>query len=147
MNKYTVVYVAHGRYDSVLDEPRTRVEYVQGNTLEEAIDAHIEHMKGWAIHDIIGEVVYLDGHVKQHDIGHGIGHAMGRTHTDVIITGINNSKIKFDKNREEILTKHLEETQEDDPHIACFSYPNCDEAPLGCIAVMGSDVEPYGNKD
>ena len=45
------------------------------------------------------------------------------------------------------LIKHLEETQEDDPHIACFSYPNCDEAPLGCIAVMGSDVEPYGNKD
>ena len=101
MNKYTVVYVAHGRYDSVLDEPTTRVEYVQGNTLEDVIDAHIKHMKGWAIHDIIGEVVYLDGHIKQHDIGHGVGHTMGHTHTDVIITGINNSKIKFDKNKKE----------------------------------------------
>ena len=40
-----------------------------------------------------------------------------------------------------------ESDTEDDPHIACFSYPNCDEAPLGCIAVMGSDVETYGNKD
>mgnify|MGYP001196039497 CR=1 FL=1 len=40
-----------------------------------------------------------------------------------------------------------ESDTEDDPHIACFSYPNCDEAPLGCIAVMGGDVEPYGNKD
>ena len=102
MNKYTVVYVANSRYDSVLDDPITRVEYVQGNTLEEVIDAHIKYMKGWAIHGIRGEVVYLDGHVKQHDIGHGVGHAMGHTHTDVIITEVNNSKIKFNEDGEAI---------------------------------------------
>ena len=102
MNKYTVVYVANGRYDSPLDEPTTRVEYIQGNTLDEAIDSHIKYMKGWAIRDIQGEVVYFAGHIKQVDIGHGIGHGMSPTHTDVIITGINNSKIKFDDNGEAI---------------------------------------------
>ena len=92
MNKYTVVYTAYGRYDSSLSDPVSRTEYIQGNTLDEAIDGHIKYMKGWAIKDIVGEVVYLQGHIKQIDIGHGVGHKMGRTHTDVIITGINNSK-------------------------------------------------------
>ena len=98
MKKYTVVYVANGRYDdSRIDEPISRVEYIQGKTLKEAMDGHIKYMKGWAIHDIRGEVVYFEGHIKQLDIGHGIGHGMPHTHTDVIITGINNSKIKFNK--------------------------------------------------
>ena len=34
-----------------------------------------------------------------------------------------------------------------DPHLACFSYPNCDEAPIGCCVVMGKDVEPIGHRD
>ena len=34
-----------------------------------------------------------------------------------------------------------------DPHLGCYSYPNCDEAPNGCRHVMGSDVEEYGHKD
>ena len=34
-----------------------------------------------------------------------------------------------------------------DPHIACYSYPNCDEAPNGCKHVMGDDVETYGHRD
>ena len=34
-----------------------------------------------------------------------------------------------------------------DPHIGCYSYPNCDVAPNGCKHVMGDDVEPYGHKD
>ena len=92
MNKYTVVYTASSRYDQPLWDAESRVDYIQGKTLEEAIDGHIKYMKGWAIHDIVGEVVYLQGHVKQIDIGHGVGHQMERTHTDVIITGINNSK-------------------------------------------------------
>jgi len=102
MNKYTVVYVANGRYDSVLDDPITRVEYIQAETLEKAIDEHIKYMKRWKIHGIRGEVSYFAGHIKQVDIGHGIGHGMSPTHTDVIITGINNSKIKFDDNGEAI---------------------------------------------
>ncbi len=46
----------------------------------------------------------------------------------------------------------LEKTQEDvpiddDPHIGCYSWPNCDEAPNGCCIEMGDDVEEYGYKD
>ena len=32
-------------------------------------------------------------------------------------------------------------------HTGCPSYPNCDEAPLGCSVLMGDDVEWYGHKD
>ena len=35
----------------------------------------------------------------------------------------------------------------DDPHLGCYSYPNCDEAPNGCSHVMGKDVEQYGYRD
>jgi hypothetical protein len=42
----------------------------------------------------------------------------------------------------------FEDDEEDfDPHVACYSYPNCDEAPLGCCVRMGSNVEPYGFRD
>lgn len=34
-----------------------------------------------------------------------------------------------------------------DPHIACYSYPNCDEAPMGCRVMHGEDAEPYGHRD
>ena len=34
-----------------------------------------------------------------------------------------------------------------DPHIVCFSWPNCDEFPLGCVVRNGLDAEPYGHKD
>ena len=39
------------------------------------------------------------------------------------------------------------EEEDDDEHLGCFSYPNCDIDPLGCIRVMGSNVEPFGHKD
>jgi hypothetical protein len=55
----------------------------------------IKHMKRWAIHNIHGEVIFLEGHIKQVDIGHGIGHTLNTT-KDVIITGVNNDKIKFE---------------------------------------------------
>ncbi len=102
MNKYTVVYVANSRYPVPYKHLITRVEYIQGETLEKAIDEHIKYMKGWAIHGIRGEVAYLEGHIKQLDVGHGIGHGMGFTHTDVVITGINNSKIQFNNNGEAV---------------------------------------------
>lgn len=34
----------------------------------------------------------------------------------------------------------------DDNHIACFSYPFCEEDPRGCIALYGDKAEPYGHK-
>ncbi len=92
MNKYTVVYTASGRYDSPLDDPVSRVEYIQGETIDDAIDGHIAHMKAWAIRDIVGEVVILEGHVRQIDTGHGVGHTMN-ANEDVIITGVNNEQI------------------------------------------------------
>ena len=93
--KYTVVYTANNRYDSQIDCPTSRVEYIQGETLDKAIDEHLKHMKRWAIHNIHGEVIFLEGHIKQIDIGHGIGHTLNTT-KDVIITGVNNDKIKFE---------------------------------------------------
>jgi hypothetical protein len=92
MNKYTAVYTAHDRYDTPMDGPTSRVEYIQGETLDDAIEGHMKHMKAWAIHDIVGDVVLLEGHVKQIDIGAGIGHTMD-TSKDVIITGVNNEQV------------------------------------------------------
>lgn len=40
-----------------------------------------------------------------------------------------------------------EDEDECDPHIICFSWPNCDEAPLGCVVKNGFDAEPYGHRD
>jgi len=40
-----------------------------------------------------------------------------------------------------------EQCDEDERHIACYSYPNCDEAPAGCLVINGSDAEPYGHRD
>tara|TARA_R100001440_G_scaffold20440_1_gene34120 strand:- start:152 stop:469 length:318 start_codon:yes stop_codon:yes gene_type:complete len=94
--KYTVVYTANDRYDNPnIDYPTSRVEYIQGETLDEAIDEHLKHMKSWAIHNIHGEVIFLEGHIKQVDIGHGIGHTMN-AYKDVVITGVNNDTIKFE---------------------------------------------------
>ena len=94
--KYTVVYTANDRYDNPnIDYPTSRVEYIQGETLDKAIDEHLKHMKRWAIHNIHGEVIFLEGHIKQVDIGHGIGHTMN-AYKDVVITGVNNDTIKFE---------------------------------------------------
>ena len=35
----------------------------------------------------------------------------------------------------------------EDSHIACYSYPNCDIAPEGCVVVNGDYAEPYGHRD
>ena len=45
--------------------------------------------------------------------------------------------------------KHYSDEDADkfDPHIVCFSWPNCDESPLGCVVRNGLDAEPYGHKD
>ena len=35
-----------------------------------------------------------------------------------------------------------------DDHLGCYSYPNCDLAPLGCCVLHGIDeAECYGHKD
>lgn len=68
--------------------------------------------------------------------------------TDSQIREIEKRKKEF---RDECEKKAIElkknPPKEDDPHIACYSYPCCDEAPNGCKHVMGDDVEPYGHRD
>ena len=36
---------------------------------------------------------------------------------------------------------------EDQEHLVCSSYPNCDLSPLGCIIRYPKNVERYGHKD
>ena len=36
---------------------------------------------------------------------------------------------------------------DDDMHLGCPSYPNCDIDPMGCIQSSGSNVEWYGHRD
>jgi len=47
------------------------------------------------------------------------------------------------------LNKYADEqmTYYEDEHIACYSYPNCDIAPNGCIVISGANVESYGHRD
>ena len=35
---------------------------------------------------------------------------------------------------------------DDDEHLGCYSYPNCDIDPLGCT-VDDDDYEEYGHRD
>ena len=34
-----------------------------------------------------------------------------------------------------------------DPHLGCYSYPNCDIDASGCTVLNGDDAEPYGHRD
>jgi hypothetical protein len=45
--------------------------------------------------------------------------------------------------------QHLDDTglQDYDFHIGCFSYPNCDLAPNGCVILNGDKAEQYGFRD
>lgn len=36
---------------------------------------------------------------------------------------------------------------DEDPHVACYSYPMCDEDPNGCVVLCGDDAETYGHRD
>jgi|TARA_R100001198_G_C5179815_1_gene176983 hypothetical protein len=40
-----------------------------------------------------------------------------------------------------------EQVYEEDRHVVCYSYPNCDEAPAGCVVRNGEDAEAYGHRD
>jgi hypothetical protein len=41
----------------------------------------------------------------------------------------------------------IEEDPDYDPHVGCFAWPECGLNPLGCIILMGDDVECFGHKD
>ena len=58
----------------------------------------------------------------------------------VLIRNPLNDLLDFVKYRVLRMTYH-------DPHIVCYSYPNCDEAPSGCVVENGNDAEPYGHRD
>ena len=60
----------------------------------------------------------------------------------------------FSKGIDDFVTNHLnaDASQQialrfEDSHIACYSYPNCDIAPEGCVVVNGDYAEPYGHRD
>ena len=53
MIKYTVVYTAYGRYDTQMDEPTSRVEYIQGEQLDKDIEGNIKQKTKWGIRDLI----------------------------------------------------------------------------------------------
>ncbi len=46
----------------------------------------------------------------------------------------------------ELKPKRIRKKKVDD-HLGCFSYPNCDEGPGGCVVKYGDDAEPYGHRD
>jgi len=41
---------------------------------------------------------------------------------------------------------HVYYKDKPDRHISCYSYPNCNEAPMGCTLRMGSSAEQYGHR-
>jgi len=43
--------------------------------------------------------------------------------------------------------KPVKRKRKTDPHLGCYSYPNCDIDPNGCCVLMGAEVEPYGARD
>ena len=65
------------------------------------------------------------------------------------------TKHEHSKGIEDFVTTYLNDEASPKPayrfsggsHISCYSYPNCDIAPNGCVVVMGSGVEAYGHRD
>ena len=47
---------------------------------------------------------------------------------------------------EELIPVEEEDDGSCDEHIGCYSYPNCDEDPLGCSVRHGNGVEQYGHR-
>ena len=46
-------------------------------------------------------------------------------------------------------TKDSKNREDEGSHLACYSYPNCDISPLGCIYSNDDidDIDEYGHKD
>ena len=58
-----------------------------------------------------------------------------------------NKKIDRRKNNIAILEEHLCNIEPPrESHAGCFSYPDCDLAPNGCVVLNGFDAEPYGHR-
>ena len=51
--------------------------------------------------------------------------------------------VKEEDEEQGIYRRHLQF----DKHLGCPSYPNCDEAPMGCTVQSGGNVEWYGHRD
>lgn len=65
MPKYTAVYTAHEEHGSPIFDAFSKVDYIEGDTLDAAISNHVQLLKARNISDIVGEVILLEGHVKQ----------------------------------------------------------------------------------
>lgn len=43
--------------------------------------------------------------------------------------------------------RYVKKQDDFDEHIGCFSYPCCEESPLGCSVFTGGNAEQYGHRD
>jgi len=57
--------------------------------------------------------------------------------------------LKRKKHKKKIidLTDAFLSVKDDVRHLGCPSYPNCEDAPLGCAVLQGKNVEWYGHRD
>ena len=57
--------------------------------------------------------------------------------------------LKRKKHKKKIidLTDAFLSVKDDVRHLGCSSYPNCEDAPLGCAVLQGKNVEWYGHRD
>ena len=46
-----------------------------------------------------------------------------------------------------ITIQEICEESENDKHLGCFAYPNCDIDPMGCTHVTRGKGEEYGHRD
>ena len=80
MTKYTIVYTALPPDEVEWHESNpytkcekaifngdvfSKAEHIEGNTLDDAIKKHIESLKNRNIHELIGDVIILEGHVRE----------------------------------------------------------------------------------
>lgn len=52
-----------------------------------------------------------------------------------------------DKEKEKRMKAYYFNRDADEAHIGCFSYPECESSPNGCVVRHGTGAEPYGHRD
>ena len=57
------------------------------------------------------------------------------------------TKVKMPSKKKKPKSYDIDGSSYEYSHVACPSYPNCDEDPNGCRLGMGDDVEEYGMRD
>lgn len=65
MPKYTVVYTAHHKDGSPIFDAFSKVDYIEGDTYDDAIDKHVQSLYVRKIHDIVGTPIIFEGHIEE----------------------------------------------------------------------------------